>query len=101
MTPEIGQLGHVTHVILAFMSSPLFNEPGRSEWPLWDGRHSVDYIRARFPKETKVMIAIGGWGDTFGFSAAARDENTRKDFADSVARMVSATGVDGKVRPLR
>lgn len=42
------------------------------------------------------MIAIGGWGDTAGFSAAALNDTTRKSFAGNIARMVSQTGADGK-----
>jgi len=96
VTPEVDQLRHVTHVILAFMGSSIFNEPGRSEWPLIGDYTDVNQIRALFSPETKVMVAIGGWGDTYGFSAAALNEQSRKEFAENVARMVLATGVDGK-----
>jgi GH18 family chitinase len=56
---------------------------------------SVEEVRAKFPQGTKIMVAIGGWGDTFGFSAAALAEETRRAFAEGVARMVSDTGADG------
>lgn len=81
------------------MGSSTFNEPGRTEWPLIGGYKDVDEIRAHFAPGTKIMVAIGGWGDTFGFSAAALDEQCRKEFADNVARMVFATGVDGTSQP--
>lgn len=42
------------------------------------------------------MVAIGGWGDTAGFSIAAATETTRKLFAHNVKVMVDATGADGK-----
>ncbi|SPQ25933.1 8ba48589-7f9f-4f13-ba52-7581dfda5134 [Thermothielavioides terrestris] len=74
------------------MSPGIFNEPGRTEWPLFT---SVDDVRAKFPKGTKVMVAIGGWGDTAGFSAAALTDETRKTFAENVANMVTTTGADG------
>lgn len=45
---------------------------------------------------TKVMVAIGGWGDTEGFEVAARTEGSRRLFARNVARMVEVTGADGK-----
>jgi len=99
VTPAIDRLGHVTHVILAFMGSSIFNEPGRTEWPLLAVYTDVGQLRAQFPPETKIMVAIGGWGDTFGFSAAALDEQTRQDFAENVGRMVTATGVDGMAQP--
>ncbi|KAH8906391.1 glycoside hydrolase [Coniochaeta sp. PMI_546] len=93
--PDLDQLRHVSHVILAFMGSSLFNEPGRTEWPLFGGSTDVSRIRAHFLPGTKILVAIGGWGDTFGFSAAALDEQSRKDFAENVARMVFTTGADG------
>jgi len=82
------------------MGSSIFNEPDRFEWPLFDGHTEVSQIRARFVPETKIMVAVGGWGDTLGFSTAALDEKSRKVFADNIARMVFATGVDGTPRPL-
>lgn len=92
VAPPIDQLGHVTHVALAFMSPGIFNDPTRTEWPLFT---TVEETRAKFPKDTKIMIAIGGWGDTLGFSVAALTPETRKTFAENVARMVAATGADG------
>ena len=44
----------------------------------------------------KVMVAIGGWGDTQGFSEGARTEEGRKAFARNVGRMVESVGADGK-----
>ncbi|KAK0610532.1 chitinase 1 [Bombardia bombarda] len=92
ITPPIDQLGHVTHVALAFMRSETFNDPDRSDWPLF---LTVDQTRPKFLRDTKVMIAIGGWGDTAGFAEAALTDETRKNFAENVARMVKATGADG------
>lgn len=53
-------------------------------------------MRAQFAPDTKVMIAIGGWGDTKGFSEAARTEEGRKNWAGNVAEMVRAMGADGE-----
>ncbi|KAH6847039.1 glycoside hydrolase family 18 protein [Chaetomium sp. MPI-CAGE-AT-0009] len=92
VAPPIDQLQHVTHVAVAFMSPSIFNEHGRTDWPLFT---TVDDVRAKFPEHTKVQVAIGGWGDTDGFSAAALNDGTRKTFAENVARMVAATGADG------
>ena len=77
---------------LAFLSPAIFLEPGRSEWPLF---LPVDSIKPQFPEGTKILVAIGGWGDTLGFSLAAVDEASRKAFAENVARMVMSTGADG------
>ncbi|KAL2134304.1 hypothetical protein VTI74DRAFT_501 [Chaetomium olivicolor] len=92
VAPSKDQLRHVTHVAVAFMSPGVFNEPERTDWPLFT---TVDEVRRKFPKDTKVMIAIGGWGDTIGFSVAALTDETRKTFALNVANMVAATGADG------
>ncbi|KAK4097092.1 glycoside hydrolase family 18 protein [Parathielavia hyrcaniae] len=92
VAPPIDQLQHVTHVAVAFMSPGIFNEPERRDWPLFT---TVGEVRAKFPRYTKVMVAIGGWGDTIGFSVAALNDETRKTFAENVASMVAATGADG------
>ncbi|KAK0724723.1 glycoside hydrolase family 18 protein [Lasiosphaeris hirsuta] len=92
IAPPIDQLGQVTHVAIAFMSPGAFNDPARSEWPFFT---TVNQVRAQFRRGTKVMVAIGGWGDTHGFSTAALTEKARKTFAKSVAKMVEATGADG------
>ena len=90
--PPIDQLAHVSHVALAFMTAGIFNDPERDDWPLFT---TVDQVRASFTQGTQVLIAIGGWGDTIGFSVAARSPETRNTFALNVARMVEATGADG------
>ena len=43
------------------------------------------------------MVAIGGWGDTEGFSYAAATQYGRNLFAENVKKMVEATGADGKI----
>lgn len=78
---------------LAFLPSALFNSPQPpSSWPLFA---SVDSVRSRFGPSTSVLVAIGGWGDTVGFSDAAKNKTTRKLFAQNIARMVESTGADG------
>lgn len=42
------------------------------------------------------MVAIGGWGDTEGFSEGARTEEGRKLFSENVGKMVEAVGADGE-----
>ncbi|KAJ9150210.1 Chitinase 1 [Pleurostoma richardsiae] len=90
--PPVGELAHVTHVALAFMESGYFNDDDRSQWPLFT---NVGTVRRQFFPGTKVMIAIGGWGDTEGFSSAAVSEESRRRFARNVAKMVEATSADG------
>ena len=100
VVPDIGQVDKVTHVALAFLPSSSFAqaqdggvEPGASpKWPLFI---SVEEARARFAPDTKILVSIGGWGDTAGFSAAARTPESRRQWASRVADMVRDTGADG------
>jgi Glycosyl hydrolases family 18 len=83
----------VTHVALAFMSSSIFNtDEVPSDWPLFT---TVPDTRTKFEPGTKIIVAIGGWGDTAGFEVAARDHHSRTRWAHNVAAMVNATGADG------
>jgi len=96
----------ITHVILAFMPSSRFVQTSKEseqqqmqeqttneDWPLFD---TVENVRGKFTKGTKVMVAIGGWGDTQGFEQAARTEESRQVFAGNVLKMVEDTGADGE-----
>lgn len=77
------------------MPSRLFFDDFRHDWPLF---RTVKSTRDAFLKGTKILVAIGGWGDT-GFSVAAYNHTSREAFARNVARMVTATGADGKPQP--
>ncbi|KAL1305429.1 hypothetical protein AAFC00_002313 [Neodothiora populina] len=82
----------VSHVVLAFMQSETFNVINQDNWPLFT---NVEATRQAFAEGTKIMIAIGGWGDTTGFEKAATNEKTRAIFAANVKAMIAATGADG------
>jgi GH18 family chitinase len=86
----------ITHVILAFLRSEVFHAESlptdASDYPLF---MSVDDVRTHFELDTKVMVAIGGWGDATGFEAAAKDDVSRKQWAAQVKNMVDLTGADG------
>ncbi|RFU76995.1 glycoside hydrolase family 18 [Trichoderma arundinaceum] len=83
----------ITHVILAFMRSDVFNiDKTPAAFPLFT---TVDEIRQQFRVDTKIMVAIGGWGDSAGFEEAARDDSSRKRWASQVKAMVDLTGADG------
>ncbi|KAI1262771.1 glycoside hydrolase family 18 protein [Xylariaceae sp. FL1019] len=93
VVPDASLTAPITHVILAFMGSQIFNGDEMSEsWPIF---MSVEETRSKFHPGTKIMVAIGGWGDTAGFDAAARTEETRARFARNVKNMVHHTGADG------
>ncbi|KAJ4303091.1 hypothetical protein N0V90_001982 [Kalmusia sp. IMI 367209] len=92
IVPSPSLVKDVTHVALAFMRSESFNDPNQTSWPLF---MTVEEARKKFSKDTKVMIAIGGWGNSAGFEEAARSEAGRGEWAEGVRRMVEATGADG------
>jgi len=66
-----------------------------SEWPLFT---TVEKTRQNFANGTSIMVAIGGWGDTEGFSVAAGSDEGRRLFAKNVRAMVDFTGADGRLR---
>ena len=74
------------------MPSSIFNSEHPTEFPLFT---DVETVRSRFAPGTAVMVAIGGWGDTEGFSKAAASEESRKLFAANIKTMVDLTGADG------
>lgn len=89
--PEIG--ASITHVILAFLRSDVFHaDELHKEYPLFT---PIEPVRSGFGPATKVMVAIGGWGDSLGFEAAARTEESRKQWALQIKHMVDTLQVDG------
>lgn len=89
----------ITHMALAFMPSSLFNRDDSADgpdhpvdWPLFT---TIEATRPLVAPSTKLLVAIGGWGDTAGFARAARTATGRRRFARNVAAMVAATGADG------
>ncbi|CEJ57128.1 hypothetical protein PMG11_05833 [Penicillium brasilianum] len=90
--PGSDQTGQIDHAIMAFAPTKLFNSDSP---PSFSPFEPVETMRKRFGPDTKVMIAIGGWGDTAGFSDGAKDDTTRKRFAKNVASMLDTNNFDG------
>lgn len=85
------QTAGITHVITAFAKSTLFNsDPPQTYKPFID----LDTLRPLFDNGTKFCMAIGGWGDTSGFSIAQKDEVSRQTFAKGVASVAESLGYD-------
>jgi GH18 family chitinase len=74
------------------MRSEIFNDPERKEWPLFT---TVSDVRPKFAEGTVIQVAIGGWGNTDGFSEAAKTPESQMLFANNVKAMLDATGADG------
>ncbi|KAJ5689826.1 hypothetical protein N7462_004218, partial [Penicillium macrosclerotiorum] len=93
VVPEGSLISDVTHVALAFMRPGAFNtDDNSSNWSLFT---TINEVRPKFSDGTAILVAIGGWGDTQGFSDAALTDKSRKRFAHNVKRMVEDTGSDG------
>lgn len=90
--PGTNQTQEIDHAIMAFAPTKIFNSDSP---PSFQPFESPETMRSRFSPNTKLMIAIGGWGDTAGFSAGAKDDTTRARFAKNVASMLDANGFDG------
>jgi hypothetical protein len=75
---------------MAFAPSKIFNS-GSSFQPF----ESPESFRKRFSPDTKLGIAIGGWGDTAGFSESVKDDASMERYAKNVAAMLKSNGFDG------
>lgn len=80
----------ITHVITAFAPSTSLADAVSSYAPFIDLR----VLRAKFDPSVKVCMAVGGWGDTDGFSKAAATDASRKLFAKNVVDVVKRLGYD-------
>lgn len=77
---------------MAFAKSDLFNSNSTPEYNPFE---SVKEMRARFEPDTKVLVALGGWGDTEGFGEGSKDDESRERYAKNVAAVVKDGGFDG------
>ncbi|KAI9683776.1 MAG: hypothetical protein M1822_005966 [Bathelium mastoideum] len=93
VVPDAELVSDVSYVALAFLKAATFTSAVQpNPWPLFT---SVAEVRMKFPQDTKVIVSIGGWGDSEGWPDAAADDTSRKQFAQNVATMVDDTGADG------
>ncbi|KAH7112865.1 putative class V chitinase [Dendryphion nanum] len=76
----------IDHVILAFAQA--------NKTATHQPKVPIATIRSEFPN-AKVMIAVGGWGDTIGFSEAVKTDSGIIQFASDINIMLQNTGADG------
>lgn len=88
-SPTKAQTAGITHVITAFAGTTIFNS-GSSYSPFVDPAT----LRSQFDDGTKICMAIGGWGDTAGFSVGQKDDASRKLYAQNVAAALESHGYD-------
>lgn len=90
--PAKDQTGGVDCAIVAFANSSLFaSDPPGDFKPFM----SAEDVKAKVNPDAKVLFAIGGWGDTAGFSAGAKDDGTRELYAKNIAAAVDKHKFDG------
>ncbi|OQD83395.1 hypothetical protein PENANT_c017G06963 [Penicillium antarcticum] len=82
----------IDYAIMAFAPSKIFNSDSP---PSFQPFESPESFRKRFSPDTKLGIAIGGWGDTSGFSESVKDDASIERYAKNVASMLESNGFDG------
>lgn len=84
------QFENLTHVVHAFA------------WPEGSGKVSMygdllypELVTATHSAGKKILIALGGWGQSSGFSPMAAEVSTRQTFIDNVIKFCDEHGYDG------
>lgn len=78
--------GAIDHVVVAFAMA--------NNTAAFQPKVPLSTLRAEFPN-AKMMIAVGGWGDTIGFSQATWSDWAMQKFASDINTMLTTTGADG------
>ena len=89
--PPKANTAGITHVITAFAGSELFTTDPVGWYEPFVG---LSTLRSWFDAGTKVCMAVGGWGDTSGFSKGQKTDATRKLYAKNIATMLTRHGYD-------
>ena len=76
----------IDHVIVAFAMA--------NSTATFQPKTPISIFRSEFPN-AKIMIAIGGWGDTIGFTEATKTDAGITKFANDIQTMLHTTGADG------
>ncbi|EGR51275.1 glycoside hydrolase family 18 [Trichoderma reesei QM6a] len=87
--PDHSVTAGVTHVTTAFADSVIFNS---GTW--YSPFMAPDQVRSLFDTGTKLCLAVGGWGQSAGFDAAAKTDETRQLYAKNVADTIKNLGYD-------
>ena len=89
--PPKADTAGITHAITAFAGTTLFTtSPPGGYTPFID----VATLRTYFDPGTKICMAIGGWGDTAGYSIGQQTAATRQLYAQNIATTLDQLGYD-------
>jgi chitinase len=86
-------IGNLTQIIYSFANlkdDTIYLSSGDKR----EGLKKVAALKTRFPK-LKVLVAFGGWGGCQTCSDVFAKPESRKHFAQSVARLIKEYGIDG------
>lgn len=90
--PSTDKTQDIDYAIMGFAKSELFNSDSPVSFKPFE---DPETFRKRFSSNTKLMIAIGGWGDEAGLSEGAKDDVSRERYAKNLATMLDDNGFDG------
>ncbi|KAI0008691.1 glycoside hydrolase family 18 protein [Xylariaceae sp. FL0662B] len=90
-SPTKSQTAGITHIVTAFANSTLFTTDPPGTYTPFVGTAT---LRPLFDDGVKVCMAIGGWGDTAGFSVGQKNDASRKLYAKNVASTLDNLGYD-------
>jgi chitinase len=76
---------------MAFINSTIFNSDSPPKFILFK---PIKTLQKRFGPNTKIMVAIRGWGNIKGFSEGAKDDASWAHYAKNVATMIKDLGID-------
>ncbi|KAF2092311.1 carbohydrate-binding module family 18 protein [Saccharata proteae CBS 121410] len=81
----------IDHAIMAFVPTSDFLTEEGGNFTLFE---PIDTFRARFDPGCKIMVAIGGWGDT-NYTYALHNHTMHQRFASNVKKMMDKYDLDG------
>ncbi|KAI2643398.1 glycoside hydrolase family 18 protein [Xylaria nigripes] len=89
--PQKANTAGITHLITAFADPLNFTNDSPAQInPFVDPTS----LRESFDKDTKMCLAVGGWGSTAGYTVAQKTNESRALFAKNIAAALDAHGYD-------
>lgn len=84
---EYENLTHIAHAFIWPNSDGSLNVPSYFPYP--------ELIQAAHSRGVKVVVSVGGWGQSAGFPGMAADLNARKRFVNELKSFCLTNGYDG------
>lgn len=81
---------NLTHIAHAFISPTISGGIQKDSWFLYP-----ELVEAAHANNVKIIVAIGGWGNSGGFSDMTADSTSRNNFVNNVVSFCKTHGYDG------